>query len=82
MGAADWGIGHEVSGVTSTGEKFAGEVFTFDEGTGIAVLRTKGDIINTHDVRVLNTEVQGGQVLGAKGGARHGQAPRGGRGEE
>ena len=56
MGAADWGIGHEVSGVTSTGEKFAGEVFTFDEGTGIAVLRTKGDIINTHDVRVLNTE--------------------------
>lgn len=55
MGAADWGIGHEVSGVTPTGEKFAGEVFTFDEGTGIAVLRTKGDIINTHDVRVLNT---------------------------
>lgn len=55
MGAEDWGIGHEVSGVTSTGEKFSGEVYTFDEGTGIAVLRTKGDIVNSHDVRVLNT---------------------------
>ena len=55
MGAEDWGIGHEVSGVTSTGEKFSGEVYTFDQGTGIAVLRTKGDIVNSHDVRVLNT---------------------------
>lgn len=32
--------------------------------------------------RAQHGGVQGGQVLGAKGGARHGQAPRGGRGEE
>ena len=56
MGVADWGIGHVVSGVTATGEKFAGEVFTFDEGTGLAVLRAKGDIVNTHDVRILRVE--------------------------
>lgn len=56
MGVADWGIGHVVSGVTATGEKFAGEVFTFDEGTGLAVLRAKGDIVNTHDVRILRAE--------------------------
>jgi hypothetical protein len=56
MGASDWGIGHEVSGTTASGEAFSGSVFTYDEGTKIAVLRTEGEIINTHDVRVLNTE--------------------------
>jgi hypothetical protein len=48
MGAAEWGIGCQVSGVTPLGEAFAGEVFSFDAGMGLAVLRTKGDIINTH----------------------------------
>ena len=33
-------------------------MFTYDEGTKIAVLRTEGEIINTHDVRVLNTEMR------------------------
>ena len=56
MGASDWGIGLEVSGTTASGEAFSGSVFTYDEGTKIAVLRTEGEIINTHDVRVLNTE--------------------------
>lgn len=53
MGAAEWGIGCQVSGVTPLGEKFSGEVFSYDDALGLAVLRTKGDIINTHDVRIL-----------------------------
>jgi hypothetical protein len=55
MVASDWGIGHEVSGTTATGDAFAGEVFTYDEGTKLAVLRAEGEIINTHHVYVLNT---------------------------
>jgi hypothetical protein len=53
MGAAEWGIGCTVSGVTPLGEKFSGEVFSYDEGMGLAVLRSQGEIINTHDVRIL-----------------------------
>lgn len=51
-----WGIGCQVSGVTLLGEKFSGEVFSYDDAMGLAVLRTKGDITNTHDVRVLRVE--------------------------
>lgn len=56
MGAAEWGVGCQVSGVTPLGEKFSGEVFSYDDAMGLAVLRTKGDIINTHDVRILRVE--------------------------
>ena len=55
MGAPDWAIGHTVSGATSTGEAFGGVVYTYDPGTGVCVLRTEGDITNTHDVFVVNT---------------------------
>eukprot|EP00227_Mantoniella_beaufortii_P017542 CAMPEP_0197585084 /NCGR_PEP_ID=MMETSP1326-20131121/7490_1 /TAXON_ID=1155430 /ORGANISM="Genus nov. species nov., Strain RCC2288" /LENGTH=173 /DNA_ID=CAMNT_0043149537 /DNA_START=57 /DNA_END=578 /DNA_ORIENTATION=- len=55
-GPADWGIGHAVSGVTALGEAFKGEVFSYDDGMGLAVLRTQGDIINTHDVRILRVQ--------------------------
>ena len=56
MGAADWGIGCQVSGVTPLGEAFNGEVYSYDDAMGLAVLRTTGDIINTHDVRILRVE--------------------------
>ena len=35
-----WEVGCMVSGKTALGEKFHGEVYTFDEGIGLAVLRT------------------------------------------
>lgn len=56
MGAAEWGIGCQVTGTTSAGEAFKGEVFTFDEQMGLAVLRTQGDVLNTHDVLILRVE--------------------------
>jgi hypothetical protein len=56
MGGAEWGVGCQVSGLTSLGESFSGEVFSYDAGMGLAVLRTKGNIINTHDVRILRVE--------------------------
>ncbi|MDC1215369.1 anticodon-binding domain-containing protein [bacterium] len=55
MVAPEWSIGHTVSGVTATGEAFEGELFTYDMGTGCAVIRTEGDIANTHDVTMVNT---------------------------
>ena len=73
MGAEDWGIGHEVSGMTSTGEA-SGEVYTFDEGTGIAVLRTKGDIVNC-TTSACSRRVRGRQVRRPQGEAHAREAP-------
>ena len=51
-----WGIGHSVSGVMPNGEKFSGEVFGYDEATGLVTVRAPGNIGGTHDVRIIKAE--------------------------
>ena len=56
MGSDKWGIGHTVSGLMPNGEKFSGEVFGYDEATGLVTVRAPGNIGGTHDVRIVKAD--------------------------
>ena len=56
MGSDKWGIGHTVSGLMPNGEKFSGEVFGYDEATGLVTVRAPGNIGGTHDVRIVKVD--------------------------
>jgi hypothetical protein len=49
-------IGASVSGTTAAGDPFGGVVYSHDESLQLAVLRTPGDIQNSHHVQIVRTK--------------------------
>ena len=46
--------GATVSGTTSSGERFSGEIFAYDEANRVLAVRFVGEISNSHDVTLVN----------------------------
>ena len=46
--------GAKVSGTTSSGERFSGEIFAYDEANRVLAVRSVGEISNSHDVTLVN----------------------------
>ena len=46
--------GATVSGTTSSGERFSGEIFAYDDANGVLAVRSAGEISNSHDVTLVN----------------------------
>ena len=49
-------IGQTITGYSKTGDMFFGEVFSVDRSSALLVLRTQGDIQNSHHVQILSLE--------------------------
>ena len=56
MATTSFQIGASVSGTTAAGDPFGGVVYSHDESLQLAVLRTPGDIQNSHHVQIVRTK--------------------------
>jgi hypothetical protein len=56
MATTSFQIGASVSGTTAAGDPFGGIVYSHDESLQLAVLRTPGDIQNSHHVQIVRTK--------------------------